>query len=136
MNTHQENIINTQPRIATNMRCVRWSAFILVALSYMLSFFHRMAPAAIASDLQQAFQVSATSLGALAATYFYVYTIMQIPTGVLVDTVGPRRIVALGGLIAGLGSILFGVADTFAVAATGRTLVGRGGWVAFSRLRD
>jgi sugar phosphate permease len=116
------------------MRWLRWSAFILVALAYMLSFFHRMAPAAIAGDLQQAFHVSATSLGVLAATYFYVYTIMQIPTGVLVDTVGPRRIVALGGLIAGLGSILFGVADTFAVAATGRTLVGLGVSVTFISL--
>ena len=28
----------------------------------------------------------------LAATYFYVYTVMQVPTGILVDTLGPRRI--------------------------------------------
>jgi sugar phosphate permease len=135
LNNHQqEKIINTQPQAASYMRRLRWSAFVLVALAYMLSFFHRMAPAVIASDLQQAFQVDATRLGVLAATYFYVYTIMQIPTGILVDTVGPRRIVALGGLIAGLGSILFGMAETFTVAATGRTLVGLGVSVTFIAL--
>ena len=73
------------------MRRLRWTAFILVAVSYMLAFFHRMAPAAIASDLQQAFDASAAALGGLAATYFYVYTVMQIPTGILVDTLGARR---------------------------------------------
>ena len=27
---------------------LRWTAFVLVALAYMLSFFHRVAPAAVA----------------------------------------------------------------------------------------
>ena len=79
----------------------RWTAFLLVAMAYILSFFHRVAPSTIAGDLQQAFHTSGAQLGVLAATYFYVYTVMQIPTGILVDTLGPRRIVAMGGLIGG-----------------------------------
>ncbi|MBW7926002.1 MAG: MFS transporter, partial [Burkholderiaceae bacterium] len=83
----------------------------LLALgSYLMSMFHRVAPAAIAQDLASAFEVGAASLGALAATYFYVYTVMQIPTGVLADTLGPRRILTLGGIVAGAGSLLFGLA--------------------------
>ena len=112
----------------------RWTAFALVAVSYMLAFFHRVAPATIASDLQQAFATSATALGGLAATYFYVYTVMQIPTGILVDTLGPRRILTLGGIIAGIGSIMFGVAVTLTDASIGRLLVGLGVSVAFIAL--
>ncbi len=78
------------------MRRLRWTAFTLVVIAYMLAFFHRTAPAALAEELSSAFNASATSLGALAAAYFYVYTVMQIPTGVLVDTFGPRRTVAQG----------------------------------------
>jgi sugar phosphate permease len=70
-------------------------------------------------------------LGGLAATYFYVYTVMQIPTGILADTLGPRRVVAIGGVIAGIGSILFGMADTLAMASVGRLLVGLGVSVSF-----
>lgn len=110
---------------------LRWTSFVLVGLAYVLSFFHRFAPAVIASDLQQAFHTSAAALGGLAATYFYVYTVMQIPTGVLADTLGPRRVVAIGSVIAGIGSILFGMADTLAVASVGRLLVGLGVSVAF-----
>ncbi|MEK7816482.1 MAG: MFS transporter [Pseudomonadota bacterium] len=105
---------------------LRWTAFVLVALAYMLSFFHRVAPAAVAGELQQAFQASGAALGSLAASYFTIYALMQVPTGVLVDTLGVRRIVALGGVIAGAGSILFGLADTLWTASLGRLLVGLG----------
>jgi sugar phosphate permease len=103
----------------------------VVVAAYVLSFFQRFAPAGIAQDLAAAFQTSAASLGVLAATYFYVYTIMQVPTGILVDTLGPRRILLLGGMVAGGGSLLFGMADSLDAALVGRTLVGLGVSVTF-----
>jgi len=113
------------------LRRYRWTAFTLVVAGFVVAFFHRVAPAAIAGELQQAFQVSGAALGGLAATYFYVYAVMQLPTGVLVDTLGPRRIVALGAVLAGIGSIAFGMAETLGTAAAGRTLVGLGVSVMF-----
>jgi predicted MFS family arabinose efflux permease len=100
--------------------------FGLAIAAYLLSFFHRVAPAAIAADLQAAFAIDAVSLGSLAATYFYVYTVMQIPVGVLADTLGPRRILFIGGLAASAGSLLFALAPDFSTAFAGRTLVGFG----------
>ena len=109
----------------------RWLALGIVALAYVLSFFQRFAPAGIAQDLAVSFSTSAASLGALAATYFYVYTLMQIPTGILADTLGPRRILALGGVIGGLGSFMFGFAPSLDWALAGRTLIGLGVSVTF-----
>lgn len=112
--------------IHRRMRRLRWTSYTLVALCYMLAYFHRMAPAAIATDLQQSFSASGAALGALAAAYFYTYTVMQIPVGVMADTLGIRKIVAIGAAIAGVGSVLFGMADTLAAATVGRILVGLG----------
>ena len=109
----------------------RTLALAIVVSAYVLSFFQRFAPAGIAQDLIAAFNTTASSLGGLAATYFYVYTIMQVPTGVLVDTLGPRLILLLGGLVAGCGSLLFGVAPSFELAIVGRTLIGLGVSVTF-----
>ena len=103
----------------------------IAVAAYLLSFFHRVAPAAIAGDLQATFAIGGTQLGTLAATYFYVYTVMQIPTGVLADTLGPRRILWWGGLVAGAGALLFGLAPSFELAFLGRTLVGLGVSVTF-----
>jgi sugar phosphate permease len=105
---------------------LRVVALALVGLAYVLAFIHRVAPAAISAELQQAFATSGATLGFLAASYFYIYTVMQVPIGVLADTLGVRRLVTMGGLIAGAGSILFGMAGTFALAASGRFLVGLG----------
>jgi len=109
----------------------RGLAMAIVIAAYILSFFHRFAPAGIAQDLALAFQTSAASLGALAATYFYVYTLMQVPTGILVDTLGARRILVIGSLIAAAGSGLFGMADGLQAALVGRTLIGLGVSVVF-----
>src|SRR5262245_62548075 len=70
-------------------------------------------------------------LGALAATYYVIYTVMQVPTGVLNDTVGPRRVLAAGCLVAGVGSLLFAASESVAAAMIGRTLAGLGVSVAF-----
>ena len=105
--------------------------FGIVLASFVLSFFHRTAPAAIAGELTRAFAINAATLGTLAATYFYVYTLLQIPVGVLADTLGPRRILAVGSLLAGAGSLAFALAPTWEIAAAGRTLVGIGVSVAF-----
>jgi len=117
--------------LTPQQRRLRLIAMLLAISAYLLSFFHRVAPAAIAKDLAASFQTSAASLGVLAATYFYVYTVMQIPTGVLADTLGPRKILTLGGIVAGAGSLLFGLAPSFEIAVAGRMLVGLGVSVAF-----
>ena len=103
----------------------------LAVVAYLLSFFHRVAPGAIAGDLQSDFAIGGAQLGMLAATYFYIYTVMQVPTGVLADTLGPRRLLFWGGLMAGAGAILFGLAPGFGLAFVGRTLVGLGVSVTF-----
>ena len=41
----------------------RWLILGIVAISYVLSFFQRFAPAGIAQDLASAFETSAASLG-------------------------------------------------------------------------
>lgn len=100
----------------------------------MLAYFHRVAPAAIASDLQVAFNASGAMLGSIAAAYFYTYALMQIPTGILVDTVGVRRVVSIGSITAALGTLLFAYADSITDAVIGRVLIGIGIGVMFIAL--
>lgn len=109
----------------------RWAVFGVLVVAYMSVYFHRMAPGVVSSDLMIAFGTTGAALGSLAAMYYYIYTAMQIPAGVLADTVGIRAVATVGNLIAGVGSILFGLADDFAVASFGRFLVGLGVSVIF-----
>lgn len=114
------------PLCPPNFNLVRWSIYTILVLTYMLVFFHRMAPAVISADLMKEFHTSGAALGSLAAMYFYIYTAMQIPAGVLADTLGARVTVTVGSLIAGTGSILFGMSASFTGVSAGRALVGLG----------
>ncbi len=109
----------------------RASIFTILVLAYMSVYFHRMAPAVVSAELMASFHTSATALGSLAAMYYYIYTLMQIPAGVLADTLGNRASITTGNVIAGLGSILFGMAETIEIAAVGRFMVGLGVSVIF-----
>ena len=124
-------MIATAPDDARRFARVARTIFALALASFVLSFVHRTAPAAIAGELTRAFSISGAVLGTLAATYFYVYTLLQIPVGVLADTLGPRRILTAGSAIAAAGSLLFALAPSWEIAAAGRTLVGIGVSVAF-----
>ncbi len=104
----------------------RWSAFFLSCAAFFLSFFHRVCTGAIAADLQQEFGIGAAALGTLGATYFYVYGLTQIPLGVLIDTIGPRIILVAGLGVAGIGSLAYGMAQSFGAAAAARGLIGFG----------
>jgi sugar phosphate permease len=110
---------------------VRWTIYGVLVAAYMLAFFHRFAPAMVSAELAQAFGITAAALGSLAAMYFYIYTAMQIPAGVLADTLGSRFAVTLGNIVAGAGSVVFGLAESFATASIGRFLVGLGVSVVF-----
>ena len=110
---------------------ISWLMWGLGALFYLIGFFHRVAPAVMTDELMQDFSIGAAALGHLSAFYFYSYVAMQIPTGILADTWGPRRLLTAGTLIAGSGTVLFAAAPGILWAGAGRLMIGGSVAVAF-----
>ncbi|MFN7570563.1 MAG: MFS transporter [Betaproteobacteria bacterium] len=96
----------------------------LAAVFYLFGFFQRVTPAVIAGDLMRDFALTAAALGNLSAFYFYAYAAMQIPTGILVDRLGPSRLFFAGAILSGLGALMFALAESVLVAGLGRALIG------------
>ena len=109
----------------------------LAAGFYLFGFFQRITPASLAPDLMRDFALSAAGLGNLSAFYYYAYAAVQVPTGVLVDRLGPSRMFFSGALLAGAGSLIFARAETALVAGLGRALIGAAhgvAWVSMLKL--
>jgi len=104
----------------------RWLIFTILALGYILVYFHRLCPAVLAVDMMQDLQASGALTGLLAAAYFYPYALMQLPSGLLSDSWGPRNTITLFFGVAFAGSLLLGLAPSVLWAIVGRTLVGVG----------
>lgn len=106
----------------------------LAALFYLIDFFHRVSPAALASDLARDLAPTAASLGTLSSAYFITYAAMQVPLGMAVDKVGPRRVIALAALSSSVGALSFGIATNLEMGWVGRLLLGASGAVAWTAM--
>jgi MFS family permease len=89
-----------------------------------VAFYQRVAPAVFSERLMAEFELGGAALGNLSAFYFYAYVAMQIPTGLLADRWGPRRLLTAGTAVATLGTLVFALAPSYAWAGAGRLLVG------------
>lgn len=115
----------------SNYAVYRWIVWSILALIYLIVFFHRMSVGVIREELMAEFDMTSAAFAAFGSIYFYVYMCMQIPSGILADTLGARKTVMLGAAVASIGSILFAMATNLPLAYIGRFLVGMGVSVVF-----
>ena len=125
--------MDTNPMVTNSYPPLRMAWFVwgLGALLYFVGFFQRVVPAVLTEELMQEFSISASALGNLSSFYFVSYIAMQIPTGIMADTWGPRRLLTAGSFVAAVGTIIFAVAPDFVWASVGRFLIGGSVAVAF-----
>lgn len=106
------------------------------AVFYSYEFLLRILPSVMTSDLMQAHHLTTAGFGYLAATYYVIYTLMQLPVGLLIDRYGPRRLLLFASGICAMGSFLF-ASSSLTFAVIGRILIGLGsafGFVGVLRL--
>ena len=123
---------NSEHNIAQYKR--RWYIWSILALAYIVVFFHRVAVGVVKTELIDAFNISGVEFGNLGAMYSWPYMVMQIPSGILADTLGARKTVTLGTLLAGIGSVMFSLSESITMAYIGRLVVGLGVSVVFISL--
>ena len=125
MPKHETNIITRNSYLLGCIICT------IGALFYCYEFILRIIPGILEEELRVAFgNLSATAFGQIAALYYFAYSPMQLPVGILMDRFGPRYLLTLACLCCTLGSLLFSSHWLF-LAVFGRLLVGFGSSFAF-----
>ena len=103
-----------------------FSVFLPFAAGYYLAYLFRTINAAISPALASDFGLDAAETGLLASIYFLVFGLTQIPIGVLLDRLGPRRVQGVLLVIAAGGATLFGTASSFPELLVARAMIGLG----------
>lgn len=104
----------------------RWISWGILVFGFIVVFFHRLAIGSVAEQLTMDLGLDSVQIANLAAMTFYGYALMQLPVGIMVDTIGVRKICTYGMVITALGSILFGFSSHIYIAYFARFLVGIG----------
>ena len=86
----------------------------------------RTVMAVIGPALALEFSLSAGELGLLAACMFAAYAVAQLPEGLALDRIGPRRLQAALSLVTAAGFAMFALSDGFLGFAIARIVLGIG----------
>lgn len=105
--------------------------FILAALFLVYEMAIQVSPSVMTKELMKDFDIDAAALGWMSSVYFYSYTAMQIPAGLLFDRFGPRTILTAASLFCACGILFFSLTTSLYPAALGRFLMGVGSSFAF-----
>ncbi|MCF4130073.1 MFS transporter [Methylobacterium sp. SyP6R] len=105
-----------------------------MATAYALAFFHRVSLQSLNFGLTRDFGADAAGIAALASAYFWGYTLMQLPAGLLVDRYGVRRVVLCSMATSALGSAAFALSPNLSVAVLARLVLASGDALVFSSL--
>lgn len=103
----------------------------VAVLAYVLAVVQRSSLGVSGVDAQDRFAVSAAVLSTLAVVQIAVYAGLQIPVGIALDRVGPRRLVLLGAALLVVGQAIVAVSPSIGPAIAGRVLVGAGDAMTF-----
>ena len=107
-----------------------WRLFLKVTLPLsalnLINQASRTVMAILGPVLAVEFSLSASELGLLAACMFAAYAAAQLPGGVALDVLGPRRVQAALSLVAAAGFAVFALADGLAGLVVARVLLGIG----------
>jgi len=105
--------------------------YALVSLFLLFEMALQVSPSVMTRPLMEEFHIGAATLGIMASFYFFSYTLMQIPVGLLYDRCSARWLITGAALICTIGAFFFAFTHHVAWAAFGRFLMGIGSSFAF-----
>ncbi|MFB4297166.1 nitrate/nitrite transporter [Actinomadura sp. NTSP31] len=108
-----------------------WALWGVGVLAYVAAVLHRTSFGVAGLDAVHRFDASAGILATFTVLQLLVYAGLQIPVGLLLDRVGPRRMIAGGALLMAAGQALMAVSTGVGTAVAARVLVGAGDAMTF-----
>ena len=109
-------------------------AWAVIALAYTAAFLQRVSPQTVNASLIQDFATNAAGAGVLASGYFWGYTLMQVPAGLLVDRFGVKNVVLCSLTASAFGSAGFALSQTIPEAFAARLIIACGDALVFTSL--
>lgn len=101
-------------------------AWVVAAVYYFYQYVMRSAPSVMMPQLSDAFGVSTLGVASIVGLFYYGYSPFSLVAGAAMDRLGPRRVVPIGAVVAGMGALLFATGSS-QVGSIGRILQGAGG---------
>lgn len=104
----------------------RWTIALLLGFGVLVNYFDRVNLSVSRDALQDAFGISAVMFGYLSSAYNWTYAILQLPSGLLLDRFGVRRVGIVSTAIWSIASFAAALSTGIAGLFSARLLLGIG----------
>jgi MFS family permease len=108
-----------------------YSIWLIGVTFVLLQFLLQMSSGIVLAAVATEYQFNSFEAGILGAGFYYVYTLMQIPVGILFDRKSARTIITYSSLTMSVGCFLFFVSTQFNMIFLSRLIMGAGASFAF-----
>jgi len=105
--------------------------WVTAVMVYLAAVFHRTSLGVASLEASARFHLGPAALGTFTVLQVGVYALMQVPTGLLVDRYGARRVLTVAALLMGLGQLLFAFATSYPLGLLARAVLGVGDAMTF-----
>ncbi|CDZ77459.1 putative sulfoacetate transporter SauU [Legionella massiliensis] len=104
----------------------------LIGVSFVLfQFFLQLSSGVIIGSIMNEMGLTAFQAGIISSAFYYVYTSMQIPVGMLFDRKSTRSLLAISALVCSFGCVYFAQSHSLNHLFIGRLIIGAGSAFAF-----
>ncbi|HLZ90702.1 MAG TPA: MFS transporter [Candidatus Acidoferrum sp.] len=104
----------------------RWGIALLLGFGVLVNYFDRVNLSVSRDALQDAFGISAVMFGYLASAYNWTYALLQLPSGLLLDRFGVRRVGIISTVIWSVASFAAALSGGIGALFAARLLLGIG----------
>jgi len=102
----------------------RWTIGVLLGVGILINYFDRINISVAAPQLQHEFNLSPEELGILFSAFFWSYSLLQVPGGMVLDRFGVTFVGRWGAFLWSVASAVTAVAGGFGGVFTARVLLG------------
>jgi len=104
----------------------RWSIALLLGIGVLVNYFDRVNLSVSRDALEATFGISAITFGWLSGAYNWTYMLLQLPSGLLLDRFGVRRVGIISTVIWSVASFATAISTGVAALFGSRFLLGIG----------
>ncbi|HEX2582523.1 MAG TPA: MFS transporter, partial [Chlamydiales bacterium] len=110
----------------TKSRTVAWMVWLTASIFYAYQYILRVMPSILLEDVCQQFNIGAAAFGQFSGIYYIGYSALHLPIGILLDRVGPKKVMSISILLTTIGLLPLLFAEHWGYPVAGRALIGIG----------
>lgn len=103
---------------------LRWGIALLLGFGILVNYIDRVSLSVAGPSLERDLHIGPVAFGVLSSAFFWIYALLQVPIGMILDRFGLIVVVRIGAFLWGIAALLTAVSNSFVHLFLARSFLG------------